>query len=164
MPVSREPLANGKFGLFVHLLDRYKPRVIGVLCNGRRLTNESYSYHDVRAALIRACEGSEETALWLIADAVALAKYGFGYAKPSPAPVAPLVSKGYLIKGETLADHAAKAGIDAKGLFQIFAAYNRNAVRGNDPAFGRGTTAFNRNLADPEHQPNPCVAPLIEGP
>ena len=51
MPVSREPLANGKFGLFVHLLDRYKPRVIGVLCNGRRLTNESYSYHDVRAAL-----------------------------------------------------------------------------------------------------------------
>ena len=30
--------------------------------------------------------------------------------------------------------------------------------------FGRGTTAFNRYLADPANQPNPCVAPIGGGP
>ena len=31
--------------------------VIGVLANGRRFTNESESYHDVGAAMIKACAG-----------------------------------------------------------------------------------------------------------
>ena len=42
--------------------------------------------------------------------------------------------------------------------------YNEGAVRGEDPEFGRGTTSFNRYLADPAHRPNPCVAPLGAGP
>ncbi|MEE4464935.1 FAD-binding protein, partial [Azotobacter chroococcum] len=33
-----------------------------------------------------------------------------------------------------------------------------------DNEFGRGTTSFNRYLADPEHRPNPCVAPIARGP
>ena len=33
-----------------------------------------------------------------------------------------------------------------------------------DTQFGRGTTSFNRYLADPEHKPNPCVAPIGKGP
>ena len=35
---------------------------------------------------------------------------------------------------------------------------------GEHPAFGRGRTSFNRYLADPANQPNPCVAPVAQGP
>src|SRR5690606_12072086 len=67
MPVSKVPEKDG-YGVFPHLLDRYKPGIIGVLKNGKRFTNESNSYHDVGADLIRACEKLDETAMWLICD------------------------------------------------------------------------------------------------
>jgi len=164
MPVSRVPYAGGEVGAFPHLLDRYKPGVIGVLKNGRRFTNESNSYHDVGAALMRACEGQRETAMWLVCDKEAMAKYGLGYAKPAPMPLGPLLRNGYLHKGATLAELAAKTGIDAAGLEATVRAYNVDAARGSDPAFGRGSTSFNRYLADPDQRPNPCVAPLQSGP
>ncbi|MFC5522157.1 FAD-dependent oxidoreductase [Polaromonas jejuensis] len=164
MPVSRVPYGNGEFGVFPHLLDRYKPGIIGVLRSGQRFTNESNSYHDVGAAMIRACEGQKETAMWLVCDKTTLGKYGIGYVKPAPMPIGHLVRNGYLIKGDTLAELARHAGIDPAGLEQTVRDYNKDAVQGRDPAFGRGRTAFNRYLADPENQPNPCVAPVQKGP
>jgi succinate dehydrogenase/fumarate reductase flavoprotein subunit len=164
MPVSRVPLGHGRWGVFPHLLDRYKPGIIGVLRNGRRFTNESNSYHDVGAALIEACRGERETAMWLLCDAATIARYGLGYAKPAPMPLRGLVRKGYLLQGRTLAELAARAGIDAAGLQATVAAYNEGAVHGEDRQFGRGTTAFNRYLADPARRPNPCVAPIGKGP
>ncbi len=164
MPVSKVPFGKGRTGVFPHLLDRYKPGVIGVLRNGRRFTNESNSYHDVGAALMRACEGERETAMWLICDKVALGKYGLGYAKPTPMPVGPLLRKGYLVKGETLGELARNCGIVPDALETTVSAYNLDAVRGEDPAFQRGRTSFNRYLADPDNQPNPCVAPIATGP
>lgn len=164
MPVSKVPQAGGKFGAFPHLLDRYKPGVIAVLKTGQRFTNESESYHDVGAALMRACEGQQETAAWLICDHATIRKYGLGFAKPSPVPLAPHLANGYLKSGRTLAELAANAGLDAAGLEATVAAYNGPAAKGEDPAFHRGSTAFNRYLADPEHQPNPCVAPIKKGP
>lgn len=164
MPVTRVDFGKGEVGVFPHLLDRYKPGVIGVLANGRRFTNESNSYHDVGAAMVKACEGMSETAMWLVCDKGALSKYGLGYVKPAPMPIRGFVRNGYLIEGRTLAELAARAGIDVTGLEQTVREYNRDAVRGEDPAFGRGSTSFNRYLADPEHQPNPCVAPIERGP
>ena len=164
MPVSRVPFGNGEFGVFPHLLDRYKPGIIGVLKNGQRFTNESNSYHDVGAALIRACEGQKDTAMWLLCDKATMAKYGLGYAKPAPMPLGGLIRSGYLIKGQTLAELAKNAGIDAAGLEKAVRQYNAGAVKGQDPEFGRGRTAFNRYLADPDNQPNPCVAPVRTGP
>ena len=175
MPVSLVPGQQGPqdskpYGVFPHLLDRYKPGVIGVLKNGQRFTNESNSYHDVGAAMIRACAQLDakkygtETAMWLIADAATVAKYGLGYAKPAPMPLWPHVKSGYLVKGRTLAELAVKAGLDAAGLQATVASYNASAVNGQDPAFGRGGNAFNRYLADSAHQPNPCVAPVLKAP
>ncbi len=164
MPVSRVPYANGEFGVFPHLLDRYKPGVIGVLKSGQRFTNESNSYHDVGAAMIRACEGQTETAMWLVCDKTTIAKYGLGYAKPAPMPLGGLIRKGYLVEGKTLEELAHKAGIAPAALAKTVADYNVGAAQGEDPAFGRGRTAFNRYLADPANQPNPCVAPLLKAP
>ena len=168
MPVSRVPYGkgdgNGEVGVFPHLLDRYKPGIIGVLSNGKRFTNESNSYHDVGAAMIRACADLKDTAMWLVCDKPTLAKYGIGFVKPAPMPIGRFLRNRYLIKGDTLAELAKNAGIAPVGLEQTVREYNVGAVKGEDPAFGRGSTAFNRYLADPENKPNPCVAPLQTGP
>jgi succinate dehydrogenase/fumarate reductase flavoprotein subunit len=163
MPTSKVPMGNGQFGAFPHLLDRYKPGIIGVLKNGRRFTNESNSYHDVGAAMIQAQQG-KDTGMWLVCDQATISKYGLGYAKPAPMPLAPLVRNGYLAKGATLRELAQNAGIDPQGLEDTVRQYNEGAPRGEDPAFGRGRTSFNRYLADPEQKPNPCVAPIGAGP
>lgn len=164
MPVTRVDFGNGEVGVFPHLLDRYKPGVIGVLSNGQRFTNESNSYHDVGVAMVQACADLPETAMWLVCDKTTLSKYGLGYVKPAPMPMGRFVRNGYLLEGQTLEELAQKAGIDPAGLVATVRAYNADAVRGEDPAFGRGRTAFNRYLADPQHRPNPCVAPVQTGP
>ncbi|MFN3546624.1 MAG: FAD-dependent oxidoreductase [Mesorhizobium sp.] len=156
MPVSRVP---GQ-GIFPHLLDRYKPGMIAVLSNGRRFTNESESYHDVGASMI----ASGEAAAWLICDRRAIRKYGLGHAKPAPMPLWPWIRKGYLKSGRTLADLANACGIDQKGLEKTVEEFNRGARQGRDEQFHRGETSFNRYLADPEHKPNPTVAPIEKGP
>jgi succinate dehydrogenase/fumarate reductase flavoprotein subunit len=164
MPVSRVPFGSNEMGVFPHLLDRYKPGVIGVTQNGKRFTNESESYHDVGTAMIEACKDEQETAMWLICDHSTIRKYGLGYAKPAPMPLGGLIAKGYLTKGRTLRELAGKAGIDADNLEATVRDYNKGAASGVDTQFGRGTTSFNRYLADPEHKPNPCVAPVKTGP
>ncbi|MDE1180543.1 FAD-dependent oxidoreductase [Paraburkholderia sp.] len=164
MPVSRVPQKDGTFGVFPHLLDRYKPGIIGVTRNGRRFTNESNSYHDVGAAMIDACKHDRETAMWLICDHATIRKYGLGYAKPAPVPLGGLLRNGYLSTGRTLTELARHAGLDAASLEATVSRYNVDAKRGVDSEFGRGTTSFNRYLADPAQQPNPCVAPIGDGP
>lgn len=156
MPVSRVP---GK-GIFPHLLDRYKPGMIAVLADGRRFTNESESYHDVGAAMI----ASGEASAWLICDHRAIRKYGLGHAKPAPMPLGLWLRSGYLKKGRTLSELARTCGIDEKGLEETVTTYNRGASEGRDDQFRRGETSFNRYLADPDHKPNPTVAPLQQGP
>ena len=164
MPVSKVPTGDGEFTAFPHLLDRYKPGIIGVDVAGRRFTNESNSYHDVGEAMINNDATRSQTAMWLVCDARTLGKYGLGFAKPSPMPLGTLLRNGYLLKGRTLAELALKAGIDGPGLEQTVERYNQGASVGKDVEFGRGTTAFNRFLADPQHKPNPCVAPIGAGP
>ena len=166
MPVSRVDYGGGEVGVFPHLLDRYKPGVIGVLRNGKRFTNESNSYHDVGAAMIRACaeQGQKDTAMWLVCDKTTLGKYGLGFVKPAPMPIGKFLRNGYLLQGATLAELAKNAGIDATGLELTVRDFNVGAAKGEDPTFGRGSTSFNRYLADPGHQPNPCVAPVQQGP
>ncbi len=164
MPVSRVPNGGGGYGVFPHLLDRYKPGIIGVTRHGKRFCNESESYHDVGVAMIEACRGDRETAMWLVCDQAALSKYGLGYVKPAPMPVGKFLRNGYLFKGRTLAELGAACGIDGAQLERTVAEYNLGAERGEDRQFGRGTTSFNRYLADASHRPNPCVAPVAKGP
>ena len=102
--------------------------------------------------------------MWLICDQTCLSKYGLGYVKPSPMPIGTFLRNGYLKRGKTLAELAQVIGVNADELTQTVNEYNQGAVQGEDRQFGRGTTAFNRYLADPENKPNPCVAPLQKGP
>jgi succinate dehydrogenase/fumarate reductase flavoprotein subunit len=164
MPVSKVPTGDGEFGLFPHLVDRYKPGVIAVNRRGKRFTNESNSYHDTGAAMIADNEAEKETGAWLICDHATIRKYGLGYAKPAPVPLSSYVRSGYLQTAPTLRELALAAGIDADALEQTVRDYNKDAIKGEDNAFGRGSTAFNRFLGDPENKPNPNVAPIGKGP
>ncbi len=167
MPVSMVPYGAGDTGVFPHLLDRYKPGVIGVMRDGRRFCNESNSYHDVGVDMIAAAQqhgSGQDTVMWLVCDRSTLGKYGLGFVKPSPMPIGRFLRNGYLVEGATLADLAQACGMDPAGLEATVQTYNQGAVRGVDEQFGRGSTAFNRYLADPNQQPNPCVAPIEKGP
>lgn len=165
VPVSRPLRPDGTLGTFPHFIDRYKPGIIAITRSGRRFVNEADSYHDFCQAMARRCaeEGSENAA-WLVADHRAFRKYGLGFAKPAPVPYKHLVRSGYLLSGRTLAGLADRIGADAAQLERTVATYNEHAGKGEDPEFGKGGTAYNRYLGDPEVEPNPCVAPLARGP
>ncbi|MGQ9368009.1 FAD-dependent oxidoreductase [Azospirillum sp. ST 5-10] len=161
VPVSRPVLPDGSRGTFPHFVDRSKPGVIAVTRSGRRFVNEADSYHDFCQAMHRRCtEEGAEVCAFFIADHPTFRKYGLGYAKPAPVPFGQHLRSGYLARGETLADLARAVGIDPAGLEATVAAFNAHARNGQDPEFHKGGTAYNRSLGDPDHGPNPCVAPV----
>ena len=79
-------------------------------------------------------------------------------------PLFPYLRSGYLRKGRTVEELARECGIDPQGLTDTVAEFNRNARRGEDPEFGRGSTPFNRYGGDPSVGPNPSLAPIEKGP
>lgn len=163
-PVSRVPRRDGTFGTFPHLIDRAKPGVIAVTARGRRFVNEAGPYHDFMQALFRVTEPGTEVAAFLICDHRCLRRYGLGFAKPFPLPLTPCLRSGYLLRGGTLEELARRAGIDTAALFATVTEYNHGAREGRDPAFGRGSTPFNRFGGDPDRRPNACVAPIERAP
>ncbi|MFQ5953598.1 MAG: FAD-dependent oxidoreductase [Kiloniellales bacterium] len=164
VPVSRVPRGDGGFGVFPHLIDRYKPGIIAVTRHGLRFANESDSYHDMGRAMIDTCKGEPETAAWLICDHRAIRRYGLGFVKPFPLPLGPHLRSGYLLRGPTIAELAERAGIDPVGLRHTIDAVNADARSGVDTAFGKGSTAYNRYLGDHRHSPNPCFAAIDKAP
>ncbi|MGG7565523.1 FAD-dependent oxidoreductase [Rhodovulum sp. DZ06] len=167
-PISRPPRGDGTLGAFPHFVDRSKPGVIAVTRSGKRFVNEAQSYHDFCQAMVkrRREEGGPdgEIAARFVADHRTFRRYGLGYAKPAPAPFKHLIDKSYLLRGRTIAELAQEIGADAGQLERTVAEFNRHAVKGEDPEFGKGSTAYNRSLGDPDHKPNPCVAPVAKGP
>ena len=129
-----------------------------------RFCNEADSYHDVGIAMIETCRDDSDTFAWQICDRRALRKYGMGFAKPAPIPVSVYLKSGYLLEGKTLSELAQKMGVSADALADTVNHYNADARQGKDPQFGRGESAYNRYLGDANHQPNPCVAPIEQGP
>ncbi len=163
-PVSVVPYRGGRSGLYPHIIDRGKPGLIGVRADGRRFVNEADGYHDYVSALLAATPPGGEAVSWLVCDRRFQRRYPFGMAKPFPMPAWPYVRSGYLKRGRTLAELAQRCGIDAAGLVATVEAYNRDARRGADPAFGRGSTPFNRTSGDAAQQPNPNVAAIETAP
>lgn len=164
-PVSRVLHSDGSVGHFPHIIDRGKPGVIGVLSNGRRFVNEANGYYDYVAALLAAAPEGEEVASWLICDHRFQRRYGLGLSRPFPLPLRSMLRSGYLVRARSIAQLASACGISVEGLAQTVAHYNAHARRGEDPEFGRGSTPFNRKQGDPLYPgPNPCVAPIENGP
>lgn len=165
VPISRPVKPDGTLGTFPHFVDRSKPGVIAVTRSGRRFVNEANSYHDFCQAMVARCREEEsEICAFFIADHRVLRKYGLGYVKPAPVPFRQHVKNGYLFEGATLEELAQKIGADPATLRTTVATFNEHAKNGEDPQFHKGSTSYNRSLGDPDHKPNPCVAPIEKGP
>ena len=142
------------------------PGSIGVLADGRRFVNEADGYYDYVAAMVRAVPEGQEVASWLILRSCCPASLFTGFCQAGAVPLAPYLRSGYLKKsGRTMGELARVCG----GRSCRPQAYDRentigDARNGEDPVFGRGSTPYNRNGADPDQKPNPCVAPIEHGP
>ncbi|MDD1531463.1 3-oxosteroid 1-dehydrogenase [Bradyrhizobium sp. WBOS7] len=164
VPVSLTTRKDGSKGVMPHFIDRAKPGVIAVMGDGRRFANEGNSYHDFVQAMVKAAKPGEEIAAFLVCDHKTLRKYGLGCVPPFPMPLGHHLKTGYLMRGDTLEALAAKAGIDATSFVETVRQFNATAPLGHDAAFGKGSKAYNRYQGDALHGPNPCVAPIENGP
>jgi 3-oxosteroid 1-dehydrogenase len=164
-PVSATPWLKGGRGAYPHLaLDRSKPGLIAVNAAGRRFVGEAVSYHDFVLGMHRSHETVPTIPAWLICDRDFMRNYGLGRIPPARRSVRWAVRNGYVVEAATLDALAAKIKVDAAGLRASVDENNRFAATGDDEAFGKGSTEFDRNNGDPNHQPNPCLGPIASPP
>ncbi|WP_250466815.1 FAD-dependent oxidoreductase [Caballeronia sp. GAFFF2] len=163
-PVSLVSKRDGPHVAFAHLIERGKPGLIAVTRAGRRFVNEASSYYDFMSALMDITPAGDEVCAWLVCDHRFLRRYGLGAAKPFPFPLRAHERSGYLKSAPTLEALARVCGIETTGFIETIAAYNHYARDGFDPQFHRGSTPYNRMQGDASHKPNPCVAPIADGP
>jgi succinate dehydrogenase/fumarate reductase flavoprotein subunit len=164
VPASVTTRKDGTKGVMPHFIDRAKPGVIAVSPEGRRFTNEGNSYHDFVQDMVKACKGRGDVHAWLLCDHKTLRGYGLGCVAPAPLPIDHYLRSGYLKSGRTVGELAQKIGVDARTLELTVSEFNTYARKGEDPAFGKGSKSYNRFQGDSLVTPNPCVAPLEDGP
>lgn len=160
-PASIVPEGVSRPGPWPHFSDRAKPGVICVGPDGRRFVNEARVYHDFVPEMVLATGGHPNGPhAYLIADHAALRRYGLGPIGPFPVRLGPYLRTGYLLRGKDPHALAREIGVDPEVLASTIARFNDHAARGSDPLFGRGESAYDRGMGDPEHAPNPTLRPL----
>ncbi len=138
------------------------PHSIVINRAGKRFANESF-YRSVYYAT-DFIDGATQThpnyPCWVVFDSQARSKYPFGSVMPGEE-----MPEGLATKGETLAELAARIGVDAGGLERTVNAFNRFAEAGEDPEFQRGTHPWGASMTgDLNHKPNPNLGTLMQGP
>lgn len=165
VPLSRFRHSGGDDAVYPHTVtDRAKPGIIAVTRDGKRFTNEARSYHEFVRAMLLARIGGTSNPAYLICDSRSLWRYGLGAIKPFTIFLRRHLNQNYLYRGATIGKLAAKIGIDPKTLETTVEQYNRFAIEGRDPEFGRGEDAYQRHLGDADIAPNPCVRPVERPP
>jgi succinate dehydrogenase/fumarate reductase flavoprotein subunit len=149
-PVSVRRRKDGTTAVFPHfVLDRSKPGIVSIDRSGRRFVDESAAYHLFVSAMCAANRDGSTLPTYLVADSVALKKYGLGMVRPGGRGLAPFLADGCLTRAGSLAELAGKLGIDA-GLAESVAKMNDCAKAGTDPEFGRGVTVYEQANGDLE--------------
>lgn len=154
---------TGRFGQSTLDQARQRPRTIYVDAAGKRFVNESNSYMEVGKAMYARDKTSKAVPCWLIFDDRYRKRYAHLRSSPGRFP-RELMKSGRLKQAWTLDDLARMCGIDAAGLAETVERFNHNAERGVDPDYGRGDSAYNRALGDPNHKVHPCLGPIDEPP
>ena len=131
---------------------------------GNRFTNEAVSYHQFGQNMHEADTQSRAIPAALICDRKFIWKYGLGMIRPMTPNLRKYISSGYLKRGSTIEELAAKLDMDGAILRKTIATYNTYADTGVDLEFHKGENIYDRSNGDPEHKPNPCIAPLSNPP
>ena len=75
-----------------------------------------------------------------------------------------LIDSGAVKRADTIEDLARQTDLPADELTRTIQRFNQFAVKGLDPDFGRGQSAYNDCLGDPGYRPNAAVGPLDRAP
>jgi succinate dehydrogenase/fumarate reductase flavoprotein subunit len=142
--------------------ERQGPGSIMVNRHGRRFANESQNYNDLARCLQSwdsAANQTLNTPAHVIVDHTYMQRYGIlAHRAGQPTP-------GYLTEAATLEELAEKINVPADNLTATVARFNEYAVKGEDPDFGRGESAYDKYWGDEENPyPNPSLGPLQTGP
>jgi predicted oxidoreductase len=87
-----------------------------------------------------------------------------GAAAPFPLPIGKHLKSGYLKCGNSIEELARVLNVPAEPLKEEIDIFNRDALTGVDTKFAKGSTAYNRYQGDSLVKPNPCMAPIKQGP
>jgi succinate dehydrogenase/fumarate reductase flavoprotein subunit len=146
-PASIRRRRDGSQAVFPHfVLDRAKPGTLVVDSTGRRFVNEAISYHPF--ALEMLAKGKSAIPAFLVADAVAVRKYGLGMVRPGGWGARAAVADGYLSAADTIEQLALQLNIDPGQLRETVDRMNLYAQTGRDPEFGRGSTMYQNHNGD----------------
>ena len=156
--VSKRTREDGYVERYAHLIDMSKPGCIAVNAEGKRFANEA-SVH-----FVEAMHATGAVPAHIIADTKTVKKYGMGLSLPGGSKIKELVKSGYLIKAETIAELAAKIGVNSANLESTVGKINQYAATGKDAEFGKGDAQIDREIGDPKHGPNPCLGSVEKGP
>jgi succinate dehydrogenase/fumarate reductase flavoprotein subunit len=160
-PVSVRRRRDGSMAVFPHLvLDRGKPGAIAVDPQGRRFVSEAIDYHRFAEAMLAVLAKSPTRPCFLICDDLFMAKYGLGMVRPGRINLRGALADGYVRKADTLAALAQAIGVAPETLAQTVARHNGFARTGMDEDFGKGSDAYQQNVGDPLHRPNPCIGAI----
>lgn len=125
-------------------LERTRPRSIIVNSAGQRFVNEACDYNSMAGAFhyLDPRGGYVNDRGWMVFDSIHLQRYGFLGVEPGqPVP-------DWFCESADLAELAAKSGIDPGGLARTVESWNRHVADGEDPDFGRGSSAYDGYWGD----------------
>jgi 3-oxosteroid 1-dehydrogenase len=154
---------TGRFGQSTLDQARQRPRTMYVDAAGRRFVNESNSYMEVGKEMYARDKTSRAVPCWLIFDDRYRKRYAHLRSRPGRFPTK-LLASGMVKQAWTLDDLARMCTIDPAGLNDTVERFNEHARQGIDPDYGRGESAYNRALGDPNHRVHPCLGPIDEAP
>ena len=164
-PISTRARRDGSTAVFPHLvLDRGKPGLIAVNPDGKRFVSEATNYHLFVEAMFVELARRPAQPCFLICDDDFMAKYGLGMVRPRRINLRKAVAEGYIVRASTLDGLAVELGVPAAALSASVERHNGFARTGVDDDFGKGSDAYQRNLGDAAHAPNPCIGPLAKPP
>lgn len=169
IPAFEGPDGRNKFVLF----ERSMPHSIIVNQHGKRYVNESASYDDVGAAMLRnnidknapvLGDASPAVPSWLIADRRLSRRYLYQPDTFGKDGKQKLRSAGTLVEADTIEELADATGLPRTALLDTIARFNEFAKNGVDEDFGRGDAAYDRIYSDPSYKPNPNLGTLERAP
>jgi len=151
------------------LAERTLPGGIMVNAKGERFMNEAAPYVEATHRMYGGEYGrgdgpGENIPCWMVIDQRYRNRYVFAGVQPRAKFPGRWYKAGVVVKAATIAELAAKIGVDPDALTATVERFNGFARSGADADFGRGDSGYDRYYGDPTVKPNPCLNTIDQAP